>query len=230
MSQVWGKAAVSEHDWRAGWKASLASSGSVSILFISLGAFQILVRSLNNMDIFTTRPGGNPLGLLLANAVYDGETNVIAIVLSSAYLFFVTLELQEPKRRLASIGYLASLLIVPFVVDIVYVSVGVGLFCKLPCTSAGMSIVATTSMGFVFMLSLGGLANIIRDFWGLRVSRVGGLVSSLLFLSYLVAILLLLLGAFVSQEIGVMYVHFAGLRLGAVVGFVIVSLYRPQRV
>ena len=218
---------MSGHDWHGGWRASFASSGSVSVLFIALSAFQILVHSFNGLDPFTARPGGNPLGLVLANAVYDGEMNVIAIVLSSAYLFLVTLELEKPKRRVVSIAYIASLLIVPFVVNIVYVSFGVGLFCRLPCTSVGMSIVATTSMGFVFIVSIGGLANMIREFWRLSIGRVIGLLTALCFLGYLITFLLLLLGAFISQDIGVMYVHYAGLALGAVVGFALMSFYRP---
>jgi hypothetical protein len=224
-----GKASVSKHDWHSGWRASFASTGSVSVLFISLSVYQIYVHSLNRLDLFTTRPGGGPLGLLLANAVYDGETNVIAIVLSSAYLAYLILELAPSKRRLAAVAYPVTLTLVPLIVDIIYVSVGVGLFCRLPCTSEGMSVVATTSMGFVFILSFGGLANVIREFWKLSISRIAGLISSLLFLGYLIAFLLLLLGAFVSQDIGVIYVHYAGLGLGAVVGFAIVSLYRPQR-
>ena len=159
--------------------------------------------------------------------MYDGETNVGVIVLSSAYLFFVTLELDRSRRLLVVAAYSVILVFVPLLVDSVYVSIAVGRFCKLPCTSDGMSVVAMTSIGFVLVPSLTGLSNVVREFWHLLVGRVAGLASSLLFLGYLVAFLLVLLAAFLSQGQGVMFSHFFGLGLGAIAGIALVMFYRP---
>jgi len=86
---------------------------------------------------------------------------------------------------------------------------------------------AMTSMGFVLVLSLAGLSNVVREFWHRLVGRVAGLASSLLFLGYLVAFLLVLPAAFLSQEQGVMFSHFFGLGLGAIAGIALVLFYRP---
>jgi hypothetical protein len=215
------------HDWKTGYRAPLATAVLVAALFIGLALYQLFVQSLAGIDLFTARPGGNPLGLVLANAVYDGEPNLVAIILSSAYLFVVALELDPKKRRTVALTYPLVLLLVPFIIDYVYISIGVGRFCKLPCTSDGMSILATTAMGFVLVLSLGGLAVIMREFMYQRVSRIGGLSIALFWMGYLIAFLLLLLGAFLFQERGVVFVHLFGLGLGAICAIPLLAGRKP---
>ena len=193
-----------------------------------MALYQIHVAAFDGIDIFTARPGGNPLGLVLSNAVYDGETNVVAIVVSSSYIFFATLELRKDLRRRVAMTFPLTLILVSFLANLVYVSFGVGLFCGLPCTSNGMSIVATSTMGFAFVLSIGGLKQVMGEFRRLGVSRLEGLGVSLLFAAYLFAFLVLLLDAFVSQHLGVAYVHYFGL-VGGGVGAAITMLYQGGR-
>jgi hypothetical protein len=212
------------HDWKHGRPFVVVASSLVSLTFVALSIFPIRAA-----DPFVVRPGGDFAGLFLSNFVYDGWTNTAIIVLSALYFILVALELPHHHRQPITLTYLAILVGVPILANATWLQtkysvIGVG--CKAPCTSSGMSIVATTSMGWVMALALLALGSVMLELRGGVIGRRTVVGCSIPFLLYLFLFLLAVEAAVVNQLPGVVFVHLFGLTFGGGLGLVFLILWQ----
>ena len=176
-------------------------------------------------DSFLLSPSSGRDALLEANLVYDGPWNLYVLSASAVFVVLGSFPFRNTWRIAASWPF--STIVIPVVANWLwltskYAVIGVG--CKVPCTSSGMSGVAMASAGFALVWTLTAVARVFRKVWrdgiesiGLR-QRVG---VSVIFILCLVWTLLVLLAGTIGQYPGVVLIHLAsfsisGLGIGVV--------------